>query len=366
LERAHWSLSAAEYPQVRKLLAAGQEQATLMRGLGYELDQGRVLLIASTVAPLKCAFLEEGFQIIEHQQTASLLQEVDQEVDQELTLLKKRLAVVRLCKDWKPVAQEFFQGRGIMQGAPQNTVKLVCHLLDEFGRMGQAPSLLLVAVGYLVLQVTINMLQVALSAILPDQVPVRQRATISGLSAGPGLLLGGLFGQILVAQFFKSIPVAYIALAVSIAIMVALFLLVLREVPLPREHSGPLQLKQVSGMLKPLGYRDFALVWVARCLMLLGYTTVVTFMFFYLQNVVHYTQVFPGQSTAQGVQAFFAVNVLSIIITAVVGGIISDKLLRRKAFVIAAGGIMSVGLLLLAFFSIPTRNVVPDANSLWP
>lgn len=222
--------------------------------------------------------------------------------------------------------------------------------------MAHAPSLLLLAIGYVVLEIGITMLLVTLSAILPDQVPLRQRATISALAGGPGVLLGGLVGQILVAQIFKGIPAAYTSLAITIAIMVTLFLLVLREAPLPREHSGPLQMKQVSGMLRPLGRRDFALVWVARCLMFLGYTTVVNFMFFYLQNAVHYAQLFPGQTTAQGVSLFFAVNVASIILASIVGGIISDRLQRRKTFVIAASVIMAVGLVLYAFF--PTWSMV--------
>src|SRR6266576_5352689 len=107
--------------------------------------------------------------------------------------------------------------------------------------MGNAPSVLIVVAGYIVLQVTFNMLQTALAAIVPDQVPVRQRATISALSAGLGTALGAVFGQALVAQYFKTIPAAYAALAVAVALMAVLFLLVLRETPLPREHIEPLQ-----------------------------------------------------------------------------------------------------------------------------
>ncbi len=213
-----------------------------------------------------------------------------------------------------------------------------------------APSLFAVAIEWIVLEIGVNIIIVALSAIIPDQVPVRQRATISALSAGFGTLLGGVFGQILVTQFFPAIPAAYTSIAISVAIMVALFLLILREAPLPREHTQPLQVKQVSGMLKPLGRRDFALVWVARCLMFLGYTTVVNFMFLFLQDAVHYTQLFPGKTTAQGVSMFFALNVGSIIVASLVGGMISDKLQRRKLFVIVASVIMTVGLLLYAFF----------------
>src|SRR5260370_20720387 len=180
--------------------------------------------------------------------------------------------------------------------------------------MAHAPSLLAVAIGYIVLQVTINTLQVTLSALIPDQGPLRPRATISALAGGPGVLFGGLFGQILVSRFFIGISAAYTSLAISIAIMVALFLLVVREAPLPKEHVSQMQLKQALAMFKPLAQRDFALVWIARCLIFLGYATVVTFMFFFLQDAVHYAKLFPGKTTAQGVSLFFAVNVVSIIV----------------------------------------------------
>src|SRR2546430_5140714 len=54
--------------------------------------------------------------------------------------------------------------------------------------MAHAPSLLLVAIGYIVLEIAINMLGVSLAAIIPDQVPLRQRATISGLASCPVIL----------------------------------------------------------------------------------------------------------------------------------------------------------------------------------
>ena len=221
-----------------------------------------------------------------------------------------------------------------------------------------APSLLLVFVEWIFLEIAINLVQASLTAILPDQVPVRQRATVSAFAAGLGTLLGGLFGQILVAQVFKEIHPAYASIAVAIVIMLALFLLVLREEPLSREYVPPFRIKHIFAAywLNPLAHRDFFLTWLARCLMFLGYTTVVNFMFYYLQDAVQYMRVFPGQTTAQGVQTFFAINVGSILVASLVGGMLSDKMQRRRLFVIVASLIMTVGLLLYAFF--PTWAMV--------
>lgn len=91
--------------------------------------------------------------------------------------------------------------------------------------------------------------------------------------------------------------------------------------------------------------------------MTLGYNTVIAFMFYYLQNAVHYTHILPRQTTAQGVSLFFAVNALSTIIASVIGGIISDKLLHRKLFVIVASVVMTVALLLYAFFPLGFEQI---------
>ena len=110
-------------------------------------------------------------------------------------------------------------------------------------------------------------------------------------------------------------------------------------------------------MFKPLAEREFALIWVARCLMFLGNTTLALFQFYFLQS----TKLFPGQSIAQGVQALFAVTAGSIVIASLVGGIVSDKLLRRKLFVIVASMITTGGLLLYAFFPIWSMLLVGSA-----
>jgi hypothetical protein len=188
----------------------------------------------------------------------------------------------------------------------------------------------------------------------PDQIPIRQRATVAGLGAGMGLMVGGLYGQILVAQMFKTVPSAYISLAISCFIMIGLFLLVMPDKQLPREYVQPFRAKEILATywLSPRKYPDFGLIWLARCLIFLGYTTTVNFMFYYLEQAVHYPQHFPGQTPAQGVQLFFTVMVVSIVVASLIGGMISDKVQRRRVFVALAGVLMMIGMLLYAFFSV--------------
>jgi MFS family permease len=226
--------------------------------------------------------------------------------------------------------------------------------------LAMTSSLLAITLEWILVQIGINLVHMALSAILPDQVPVRQRGIVSAFANGSGYLLGGLLGQTLVTQFFKAIPIAYTSIAVTIVIMLILFLLVLRDIPLPKEHIPPFHIKQIASTywLNPMAYPDFALTWLVCCLTFLSYTTVVNFMFYFLQDVLHYSHLFPGQMTAQGVQTFFAINVGSIIIASLIAGLLSDKQGRRKVFVIASSLVMMVGLLLYAFFPVWSMVII--------
>ena len=217
--------------------------------------------------------------------------------------------------------------------------------------LASATSLLAVTLEWICLQIGINSVQVALTALLPDQIPLRQRATVSAFAAGLGILLGGLCGQIIITQFSQSIPMAYIAIAVTISIMLGIFLPVLHDIPLSQKLVSPRASRPIGSWFSPMTQPDFALTWLARCLMFLGYTTVVNFMFYFLQDTVHYSHLFPGHTTTEGVQTLFAINVGSVLVTSLLAGVLSDKLQRRKAFVIASGLTMMIGLLIYAFLA---------------
>ena len=151
-----------------------------------------------------------------------------------------------------------------------------------------ARATLVLALGAILLQIAVNVLLAALSAILPDQIPVAQRATVSAF-AGMAPLVGGVIGQILVAQVIKNIFVSFLGLALVSALILLVFIAVLRDLRLPREAVAPFQLKHVLAAfwLNPLKYSDFALTWLARCLIFLGSTTTINYLNYFLQDAVH-------------------------------------------------------------------------------
>lgn len=215
--------------------------------------------------------------------------------------------------------------------------------------LATAPFVLLLGVGTILLQIAMNMVLSALSAIIPDQVPVSQRATVSAFG-GMAPLVGGLLGLLLVGQLVHTTATSFLDLGLVSVALLLLFSLTLREQRLPKEAVAPLRLRDLptSFWLNPRTHRDFALTWVARCLIFLASTTVINYLFYYLVA----ERLFPETQAGTGVQFFYTLYVGAILVSSLVCGKLSDRLHRRKPFVIGASVTMAVGVFLLACFPI--------------
>ncbi len=232
-------------------------------------------------------------------------------------------------------------------------------LLLSMLTLAYSSSLLILGTGSVLLQIAINMILAALSAIIPDQVPLSQRATVSAFG-GMAPLVGGLIGQIIVGEVIKDVSASFLILAQVSVILLLLFSLVLREKSIPKGAVAPFRLADLprSFWLNPRKYPDFALTWGARCLIFLASTTVVNYMFYFLVT----DRIFPIAQVATGVQIFYTIYVISLFVSSLVCGKLSDRFQRRKVFVIGSSLVMTVGLLLFAFF--PVWNMILVATAI--
>jgi MFS family permease len=215
------------------------------------------------------------------------------------------------------------------------------------------PSIPVLAVAWIVINGAGNLLLAAMTFVLPDRVPERQRGTASalvGLALPVGQVVGLLFVTTILNSANQSVPVAYAALIALVVVLGGGFLLLYREPRLPKKSVQPFHLGTfLKGFwVNPRAYPDFAYAWVTRFLVFLAYFTVSSFTLYYLTDVIHYTQIFPGQTVAEGVTLVTGISTICIVIAMLLGGLISDRLQRRKPFIIVAGIILGLGLLLLA------------------
>ncbi len=216
--------------------------------------------------------------------------------------------------------------------------------------MANAPSIPLLAVELGAFGLVMGMVLSPVLAIIPDMVPVRQRATVSAF-VGLAQPLGTLIGIILIAQVIQSTQISYYAVAGILFVIILLFAVFVRETPIAKDSVPPFSFREfwANFFINPVKYPDFGYTWLARFLVILAQTILVEFILYYLHDVIHYSSIFPGQTDQQGVSIFQGIYTITLIVSTIIAGIISDKLQRRKIFVIVASIVMTIALLTLAF-----------------
>jgi MFS family permease len=190
----------------------------------------------------------------------------------------------------------------------------------------------------------------SLSAAIPDHVPVRQRATVAGWVGMPQAL-GLVVGTILVVAVFTGLISGYLVLAVALAAFTLPFVLLTPDYPLESEHRGAFSWREVarSYWISPRAYPDFAWAWFTRFLMSLAIAMGTLYLLYFLRDKIHYAQLFPGQTASDGLLILIVIYTAGVVLTAIVGGIISDRMGRRKMIVTASGAVIASAALLLTF-----------------
>lgn len=211
--------------------------------------------------------------------------------------------------------------------------------------MANTTSFVALVAWWAIFHIAANAILAGLSAVVPDQVPVRQRGTVSAF-VSLSLPLGAVIGALLVTRVAKSTQMSYYIFIGLLLLVMMLFILVLRDKPLPREAAPRFHLGTfLAGFwVNPVRYPDFGWAWLTRFLVYLSYFTSLGYLFYFLQDVVHY------QKAAQGVTTFQIILTGMLLIASVTSGMLSDKLQRRKVFVMGASLVIALSFVILAFF----------------
>lgn len=226
-----------------------------------------------------------------------------------------------------------------------------------FMLIGAATSVWVVLVAWCLVQTAMNAVLAAANATLPDQVPVNGRGKVSGivgLTTPLGILAGNFLVSFLSDDFARFVVPAVIALALAV-----LFVLVLKDRRLAQKPAQRFTVGQFFGsfVFNPAKHPDFGWTWLTKFLVMFGYAGIATFLPFYL------TEKF-GLDEQGAIGIILVANLASMVAMAIsgpIGGILSDKIGKRRPFVAIAGVIMVVGLVLLAFAPDVTTVIVAQA-----
>lgn len=212
--------------------------------------------------------------------------------------------------------------------------------------LAYATNLATLIVCWSVAQLAYNAAAATMVAVLSDQVPDEQRGRVSGLlglcqflSMGVAAYVVNFFAGNILLMF--GVPAVF-GLATTLLLAVVLRDRVRAERPATR--YGVKEFLS-SFWVNPVANPSFTWAWVSRFLLVLAWSTLMTYQAFLLIDRFGYT---PDTVGAQ-VGVVLSVMVGGILLGSFGGGWLSDRLNRRKVFVGLAGLIAAVGLPTVAF-----------------
>ncbi|MGZ8736374.1 MAG: MFS transporter [Nocardioides sp.] len=205
-----------------------------------------------------------------------------------------------------------------------------------------AESVLLMVLAWCLAQAALNAMYAALTATVPDQVPVAQRGVVGGWVAVSQTL--GIVGGVGIATVTGGVRAGYVATAVVVLVAVVPYLMGSKDLRLDPGHRSAWSTAHfVRGFwLSPRRYPDFAWAWLTRFLVNLGNAMGTLLLYFYLDDAVGY------DDPESGVFVLTVIYAVFIVLSTVVFGAWSDRVGRRKVFVTAAGLVTGAAALILA------------------
>jgi MFS family permease len=207
-----------------------------------------------------------------------------------------------------------------------------------------------VIIGWCLAQAGLSAMQASLTAGVPDRVPVAQRGVVSGWIGVPQTV-----SSVLAVALVTLVVTGKGGYALIAALMMACalpFALTTPDAQLPATDRPPFAVRQFvrSFWLSPRQYPDFAWAWLTRLVVNLGNAMAVLYLLYFLRDRVHYSHLFPGQKAENGLLILLLIYTAGVVITAVTGGVISDRSGRRKLPVTIATLVMAVPAVMLALW----------------
>ena len=215
--------------------------------------------------------------------------------------------------------------------------------------MALAPSVLVLGFGWLLAQLGWGTVLGSLQISAADRLPESQRGKVSGL-AGLATQAAPVLGVMIAGGLAGNSVLLFLVPGIIGVLLVTLFVVFVPE----EDTRGAVFPDRLTVgtvfarfLFNPLTQVDFALAWLGRFLFYVGLTLATTFTAFFFATRLDMTLT----EVAGIVAAVGAASVLAVTIGALGAGLLSDRLKRRRLFVLIGALVFCGGVLLQAFSS---------------
>ena len=208
-----------------------------------------------------------------------------------------------------------------------------------------APNLVVAVVGWCAAQLFLNALLAVQVAVLPDQVPRAQRGLVSGV-LGICLPIASISATYLVMTFKGSQLAMFLAPCVVGGALVLVFAATLDDRRLPHGQRPRWSLHELASTFyfNPRHCPDFAWAFVSRLMFVFAFAFLTTYQVYYLLEHL-------GSAERDVPQQIFLSTLIQstvVVLTSLVSGRFSDRLGRRKVFVLSAALVYALAMVLVA------------------
>lgn len=206
-----------------------------------------------------------------------------------------------------------------------------------------APSVAILVVLWTLTELAFNITNNPLQATVADRVPRDRRGRVTSWTS-MGSIIGGLIGGIGAGALFGIVGLDfYLILALVVLIAAVLFVTRNRdETSVDLERDKFAWKPFLRGYASALKERNYRWLWVSRALFFFGYSSTTVLSLYMLQSYIS-----PALSAAEAsamVPLLSLAGIPSTLIAIAVSGRLSDRIGRRKPFVVVASVLMAASL----------------------
>lgn len=223
-------------------------------------------------------------------------------------------------------------------------------LIAALAIIALAPNPWVVGLGWVLGQTMANAAVAAHTASAADQLPPLQRGKVGGMI---GLAQQAAFmGAGYAAQFLgDQMLLLFLVPGLVGFALVTLFALVLPDRPLPRRPRSEtgILLALKTFWVNPRQHPDFAFAWGSRFLLVLANFMFVTFRLLWIQHEMGLTPEKAREVMATGITTY----TIALVVSGMLAGWLSDRVGRRKVFIIGSAVVFGLGTFLLTQVNSP-------------
>ncbi|BAJ74950.1 permease of the major facilitator superfamily [Microbacterium testaceum StLB037] len=219
--------------------------------------------------------------------------------------------------------------------------------------MALAPNVFVVGLGWILAQwgwgTTLSNLNISQA----DRLPESQRGRVAGLTSF-ATQIAPVFGVVL-AQFFTADALLLFLVPGAVGVLfVVLFVTLVHEDDSRSIPKDPMTVTQMLAkyLYNPRKHPDFSWNWLGRFLFYTGITLSTTYSAFFFADRLGV----PVESVTGIIASLSLGGILAVTLGALGGGFLSDRLHRRRVFVLVGGVIMAAGMV--------TQGLAPDLTFL--